>query len=220
MQRTISLLVVLWALLVPSYALATIVVHYDLDALTTAADVVVVGHVEAQRSKWEGARIVTDYEVRVSLPVVGASGSRMVVRTLGGRVGEWAQMAHGVPQFKVGQDVLLFLERDSAGDLHRVIGMAQGRLTVARDAQGRVWAVQDLAGLSVARVTGVSGGKRSAELVGPAPPIRMELGALLAQIDGSLEKVGRQVRPEVRSRLGEDLDRPYDFLLELRGEDR
>ncbi len=217
-QRVFPALLVCAALLAPATAGATIAVKLDIDALSTAADTIVLGRVESKASRWEGQRIVTDYAVKVAMPVLGGpdAGSMLTVQTLGGRVDDLAQRVHGTPGFVVGEDVLLFLQTVKAPGPLRVVGMAQGRFKIERDAQGAVWATQDLTGLGLAEVVDVDArGKKATKLLEHPAPLRLPLGALLGQVGVSLGKVDAKLRPEVTARLGQKLDVAYDFAVEL-----
>jgi hypothetical protein len=219
-QRVLPALLVCAALLVPASAGATIAVKLDIDALSTTADTIVLGRVASKKARWEGQRIVTDYAVRVAMPVLGAAdvGSTVTVQTLGGRVDDLAQVVHGTPGFVVGEDVLLFLQTVKPSSPLRVVGMAQGRFKVERDGAGDLWATQDLTGLGLAKVVAVDGnGKQSAKMLDHQEPMRLPLRSLLSKVSGSLSRVDVTVRPEVTLRLGEKLDRPYDFAIELGG---
>ena len=108
MPRTLSCLALVLALLAVGRAEATVAIQFDVAALTTTSDVVAVARVESRSAQWVGGRIVTDFVVRVSLPVAGSidEGAQLTVRTAGGRVGDLAQVVHGVPGMVVGEDVL------------------------------------------------------------------------------------------------------------------
>lgn len=218
-QRLLPALLVGALLLGSATAGATIAVKLDVDGLATAADTIVMGRVESRTSRWEGQRIVTDYDVKVALPVLGGAdaGAVVTVQTLGGRVDDLAQVVHGTPGFIVGEDVLLFLQTVKGRPALRVVGMAQGRFALARDADGVVWATQDITGLGLAQVTGVVDGKQTAKMLAHPEAIRLPLTALLGQVGSALTKVGGVLRPEVTARLGDRLDQRYDFTPELGG---
>lgn len=72
-------------------------------------------------------RIVTDTRVRVEEGLAKADGvdSELLVRTLGGAVGDLGERVHGQPQLALGEHCVVFLLRGPDG-LHYVNGMAQG----------------------------------------------------------------------------------------------
>ena len=121
-----------------------------------------------------------------------------------------------MPGFVVGENVLLFLERNGEHGLLRVVGMAQGRFVLQRDPGGQVWVEQDLTGLALAKVTGENAkGKKTTSLVGPVQPVRMELRRMLVEVGQALKRVDLQLHPDVQEKLGPRLDHAYDFSFEL-----
>jgi hypothetical protein len=79
--------------------------------------------------------IVTDVTVRSELGILGVpSGSRFVVRHLGGEVGAVGQRVFGEASFHPGERLLLFaVERRGA---YWALGMSQGVWPVQRDDAG------------------------------------------------------------------------------------
>ena len=57
-----------------------------------------------------------------------------MVRQIGGQMGEWSQHVPGDARFEKQEEVLVFLRHDPKDDLHFLVGMAQGKLTVDTDA--------------------------------------------------------------------------------------
>lgn len=127
----------------------------DMDTLTDASARIVRGVVVDTRARFAGAdnsRIVTDVTVDVAedlLDRANAPGSRRVVfTTLGGIVGDRGQRVPGLPEYRVGDDVLLFLGPAIRTGLptatppleiieHRaVIGLALGSFFVQRHDDG------------------------------------------------------------------------------------
>lgn len=100
-----------------------------------------VGTPRAVESRWEyyaGARrIVTYTTLQVSQSIDGrpAPASELQLRTLGGSVGDIAQVVHGEAQPKLDRPGLLFLDSDEGG-VFRVTGMAQGHYPLKPDANG------------------------------------------------------------------------------------
>jgi len=89
----------------------------------------------------------------------------------------------GNAPLKVGEEVVLFLTRDS--HYHYVVGLAQGKFSVRTDGTGRKVVSQDLSGLAFARW--VSGGRmilsRRLELARP-----QYLDDLEAEVKAALSK--------------------------------
>lgn len=139
-----------------SPAFASQAVRLDLERLTTAADRIVVGKVSRVQSRWTSDRrlIVTEVEITVSEHLKAATGntSSGVVKILqpGGVVEGLGQQVSGMPRFRKGDEVVVFLEHQGA-ELFTVAGMAQGKFRVERSSDGRAaFAVpDDLGGLGL-----------------------------------------------------------------------
>lgn len=91
--------------------------------------------------RWERigkrSRIVTYSVVRVERPLDGRppDTSEVMVRTLGGTVGDLGQIVHGEAVVALGAKAALFLH-DVAPDVLAVTGMAQGYYPIERDHEG------------------------------------------------------------------------------------
>ncbi len=93
-------------------------------------------------SRWEvfggRRRIVTYTRLRVDSRIAGAdAGSEVLVRTLGGQVGDIGQVVDGEALLILGQPALLFLAPRYDGVLG-VAAMAQGEFPLRADAHGVV----------------------------------------------------------------------------------
>jgi hypothetical protein len=110
----------------------------DVDTLGAGADAILVGTVESTQSHFASSAnrtIVTDVTVRSEVGIFGVpSGSRFVVRHLGGEVGGVGQRVFGEASFHPGERLLLFaVQRGSA---YWALGMSQGVWPVRRDHSG------------------------------------------------------------------------------------
>ncbi len=124
-------------------ARATTLAQMKLDGLAAAAHVVARVRCLGNESRWEGGEIWTFTSFEVVEAMKGAVPRLVTVRLLGGRVGHLVSTVDGVPRFRPGEDVILFLERTRAGDLS-VTGWAQGTFRIRRDAHtGRERVTQD-----------------------------------------------------------------------------
>ena len=125
------------ALLVTRPAQATLFRGLSLSELVKASELIVLATPLDASSHWEllggRQRIVTDTRVRVE-DVVAKDAPRdgeLLVRTLGGTVGERAALVYGEAALFLNQTSMLFMLRD-AGVL-RVTGMAQGHYPLFAD---------------------------------------------------------------------------------------
>jgi len=160
-------------------ARATVMVQLDLRQLVGRADVIFVGTVLKTHSHWTEDRrhIVTDTTFQVGQPLRGSTtGKTVVVRNLGGAVGEIGMRVSGAPSFNQGARVVLFTEQ--RGPDRFVVGMRQGVYEVASDSAGRATVRADLSGLALAR----KGPDGSIKLVRRPATTPLPLGDFVARI--------------------------------------
>ncbi len=210
----------LGALLACSAASATTVIKMDVGRLSAEADVVALGRVEATSSRWEGGRIITDVTLRVVVPIKGQPSAEetVVVRRLGGEVGELRQVVAGATDFAKGEQVLIFLDEVETPQAHHlaVMGMAQGKWTLAEGSGGRLFGVRDLSELSLAEVEERADGTREVVRIEEGSAVRegaVSLDALLGQVVDGMRQAGQEgaLRPEVLRRLSDGGVTPFDF---------
>jgi hypothetical protein len=97
----------------------------------------------AQRSSWQtvgsSRRIVTETRARVDELVSGAdpSSSEVLIRTLGGSVGEIGQLVEGEAELTIGEQGLTFLMAFEPARF-AVTGMAQGHYPVVSEKAGKI----------------------------------------------------------------------------------
>ncbi len=111
----------------------------SLADLSLEASVIVVGTVRARSSEYdEFGRIVTDHHIEVHEVWKGPKHfTSVLMRSLGGEVGELAMTVPGAPHLGVGQTALFFLRpsalRNPSPTWLKPLGMSQGvfRITAA-----------------------------------------------------------------------------------------
>jgi hypothetical protein len=132
---------------------ATTMVPLDLAALARRADRVLIGRVETVESHFTADHdaIYTEVTIRVERAYKGAAqpGETVVVRREGGTVGKLGMHVYGAPRFQPNEEVVVFLER--RGSATWVVGMAQGKMTVVKEADRRVVLRPDLTGIKLTR---------------------------------------------------------------------
>ncbi|HEY0946757.1 MAG TPA: hypothetical protein VGD81_15865 [Opitutaceae bacterium] len=133
-------------------ALATTVRPPDFDQLVGHADTILQGEVTAVRSEWTGEgerrRIVTHVTVRIAEALVGESHAETIELTLlGGQVGAERLTVAGMPEFRVGDRDILFVQGNGR-QLCPLVAMGYGRYLVADDPAGGAEPI-------IARVNGV-----------------------------------------------------------------
>lgn len=132
----------LLALCLAPLASATVARAVVLKALAHRSQLIATGTPLEAYSRWEDfggrRRIVTYTRVRVDDRIAGADqGPEVLVRTLGGQVGDIGQVVAGEAVLVVGQPSLLFLVPRYDGVLG-VTAMAQGQFPLRADAHGVV----------------------------------------------------------------------------------
>ena len=120
-------------------ASASTVLALTLDDLVVKSDVVVLATAKSRTARWEEGRIVTYTTVVVDAPVSNgpAAGDSLVVRTMGGVVGDVGQKVFGEAVLPIGAQTMLFLRdlpkpiaASALPGARSVTGMAQGTLPV------------------------------------------------------------------------------------------
>lgn len=125
------------ALLAAAPANATMAEALSVDALASRADRIVEGRVLEIRSQWEGRLIVSDIVVGVDRCYKGACYEpALVVRVMGGAVGDLEQRVEGMASFSLDEPVLLFLRPDGSPDRMRTLGLAQGKFRLVPTGEG------------------------------------------------------------------------------------
>ncbi len=114
---------------------ATSVVKLADDGLVRLSSIIVEGRVTSVHSEWNAdhTQIQTLVTIRVSDSIKGAApGDLLVLRLLGGQVGDTVMELVGGPTFSVDENVIVFLEKD-APELMPITGLFQGKFTVTAD---------------------------------------------------------------------------------------
>ena len=115
---------------------ASLVAHRTPQQIGADSDAVVRGRVESNQSFWNErhTKVFTRVRIAVDQTYKGAGTATLELVQLGGTVGTMKVTAHGAPTWKIGEEVLVFAERDNAG-AYRVSGLSQGKFRIVRDAK-------------------------------------------------------------------------------------
>jgi hypothetical protein len=110
-------------------------VKLDLDDLTNKTSNVITGKVLSKKSSWSRQRtkIYTHVTISVKDQIKGfIKEKKIVVRHLGGEIPEEdiGMKVSEMPEFRVDQEVLLFVKPDTTGLSYEVVGGCQGKYTV------------------------------------------------------------------------------------------
>ena len=188
--RTAMALSVLALAAVTVPAKATVMTEVSLDDMVRGADAIVRGTVTRTgvRMQIEDDRLepYSVSELAVGEWLAGPGDDRVVVRERGG---EWQGGGHwidGTPRYRVGEEVLLFLQRNPSGRDFHTYAMAQGKFVVLRGVPGSPGQVRrDLEGMSFAHWAG-----NGMELRGTDGEPVMALDTFLARIRAVLHTYG------------------------------
>jgi hypothetical protein len=139
------------AQLAPPRAQASVVEALDMDTLVREADSVVLARVIKQWCHYdEFGRIVTDFQMQVERTEKGDAtpGSAVIVRKLGGIVGDKGMTISGEPGFVDGELVLLFGKNGK--NYLRPVGMGQGAMRIFEQ-NGQRYTRSDARGMSLVK---------------------------------------------------------------------
>jgi hypothetical protein len=128
-----------------STARGTTIERMSLEKMARTAKVIVRARCVGNSTSQDAGEIWTFTSFAVEQVWRGAVSGQITVRLLGGRVGNLTSSVSGVPRFRAGEEVLLFLEPATRGDFS-VVSWEQGTFRIRRDpATGRESATQDTA---------------------------------------------------------------------------
>lgn len=165
-------------------AAATTLARMSVAEMAQAAPVIVRARCLGNSTGWDAGEIWTFTSFEVEEAWRGAAPARITVRLLGGRAGNLTSSVSGVPRFRSGEDVVLFLEPTARGDLS-VVSWEQGTFRIRRDAAaGRESVTQDTAALAT-----FDPATRRFEATGIR---RLPLEILRAQVDAALRSETRR----------------------------
>jgi len=120
-------------LLSAAAAPATTLLRMSLEKLSRAAAVIVRARCLENSTAWEGGEIWTFTSFDVQEVWSGSAPNKITVRLLGGRIADVTSSVSGVPRFRPGEEVLLFLEPTPRGDFS-IVSWQQGAFRIRRDA--------------------------------------------------------------------------------------
>ena len=128
------LLFVVMLAIVPS-ASATTLAPWTLTDFVVNSNAAVVGTVSAVDVRWNEDQTLIQTYVTLDIREQIAGGeilpSQVVLEEMGGRVGRMVTRVEGVPVYRVGEQVFVFVER--IDDKYRTLGFYQGKYTLETD---------------------------------------------------------------------------------------
>ncbi len=154
MRSLLSLWSALLVVALAPPAWATTVLRVPLEEMAKACDLVVQARVQSvviSAAPDDERQVSTEVRLEVLRVLKGhPTGPTLTLTLPGGRTQRWTLLIPGMPQFREGEEVVLFLERTSAG--LRPAGLALGTYRVRRDGT-TARAVRDLKGVAVVERT-------------------------------------------------------------------
>jgi hypothetical protein len=117
---------------------ATTVIPPDFDQLVNDSDYIIRAVVKSVDSEYQstnsgGKKIVTKVAVDVKEVISGTPPNDVVLEILGGRVGNERMVVDGAPNFKVGDEDILFV-RGNGHTIVPLVAMMHGRYPIMREA--------------------------------------------------------------------------------------
>lgn len=126
------------ALLSAPAADASLARSVDFDTKVAEAESVVLGKVTKTESRWDASHrwILTYSTLRVEKALKGTAGQELTLVTPGGQVGNIGQSTVGVPEFREGDENVVFVKQSRVGPT--VLYFDQGTYEVSRDGNQRI----------------------------------------------------------------------------------
>jgi hypothetical protein len=121
---------------------ATMLARMSLSNLAQAADVIVQARCLASTSRWDNGAIWTFAQFAVIEAIKGTPQHQITVRVPGGRVDNLVAKVEAAPQFKPGDETILFLEKKGAAD-YAVTAWSEGTFRIHTTQSGRPTVTQD-----------------------------------------------------------------------------
>jgi hypothetical protein len=121
----------------------------SLAKISQTAKVIVRVRCLANETAWDVGEIWTFTSFETQETWKGSAPSRIVVRPLGGKLGNITSTVSGIPRFRLCEEVVLFLEPTARGDFS-VLSWEQGTFRIGRNAlTGEECVTQDTASIEV-----------------------------------------------------------------------
>ncbi len=165
MRLSLSLPIIFFISLSPTFVEASVIAPETIDAMARRVPVIVRGRVTRNVSGWDEPkhRIWTWTEIVVSDVIKGRPPQVVLVKQPGGEVGNIGQAVSGAASFREGEECVLFLEA-AAGEVgtFRTVGLSAGKVSLTQW-RGKKTASRDLRGITFAS----PGGSRVAPVHSP-----------------------------------------------------
>jgi hypothetical protein len=133
MRRVITLVILFWF---AQDVRATVLLPADFREVVAGSQIIVYGRVAGVRPEWsdDRSRIDTIVTLQAGSYLKGGPGDAVTFRVPGGQIGRYRNVMVGAPEFREGEEVVLFLSAAGPSIAH-VFGLNQGVYRVRVDAR-------------------------------------------------------------------------------------
>ncbi len=138
-------------------AWATTIRPMSVDRLTRLSSVIVEAHANQTWSQWnpEHTQIDTYTRLTVTRNFKGPQTTTVLVKQIGGTVGQIKEVAYGVRHLRPGDDAFLFLEPSAENDgTMRIVGLMQGNFLIHKTVAGEFMASNGVPNVTVRSANG------------------------------------------------------------------
>ena len=127
-------------------------VYMELKDILKRSEAVVRGVVRDVESRYneERTKILTYTLIEIKETINGKTPPVITVETYGGRVGDINMKVPGMPEFKKGEEVVLFVKK--TGEYYHISGMVQGKYRVEKGEDEEEYLVNDFKDVFFKRV--------------------------------------------------------------------
>lgn len=115
---------------------ATTLERMSVARISRVAKLIIRARCISNSTRWDAGEIWTFTSFEVGETWKGAPPERITVRLLGGTLGALTSTVSGVPRFRPGEEVILFLQPTSRGDFS-VVSWEQGTFRIRSGSAGR-----------------------------------------------------------------------------------
>ena len=127
---------------------ATTLVRMKFEDLAQSSTAIARLRCVGSESRWDQGELWTETKFELVALQKGSLARVVTVRTLGGHDGHLRSHVDGVPEFRAGEEVYLFLWAQP-GEPYRVLGWSQGTFRIARNDSGLESVTQDSAAAAI-----------------------------------------------------------------------
>ncbi|NOQ97758.1 MAG: hypothetical protein GQ561_06300 [Calditrichae bacterium] len=166
-MRKYFVLSILTLLTLSSFIFAITLLKTTVEELTQESNLIILGTVQEVECRWENrvqGTINTFITVNVFDYLKGTDDSRVVVKQLGGQIGDWGDVISGTPVLRKGDEVILFLvENKESYEIHSI---ALGLFRVYSNDLGEKMVINDLRNVNL--IDPVTGNQVEADEANPS----------------------------------------------------